>query len=330
MRDFWAASGHRLARRTPSGWLEVTDELLLAWLARPEMVPPQDACGAERALHGRLIRAPRQPVPAVEVAGLEDADARENWGLFLALRDRLLAAGTIEGAYLDIVRARQRMPPIFLDHLVQLCLRKALDGCDDPFVPRAAELFFRPQRASVRDGNLMLADAEIVGALEREQRHSPLTAMFGAQSLDTLTAENAATYWSRSDAHAMVLNFGGEPRARAGLAAAIGALVRHLLRVEVAVTPLLDVTEPDFRWFVGLDAEATAIGNALWRGELLPGLDRLIGLFRLDFLDAAGIDPRAMGHPVYLLMATSPEGDLRLKPQNLVVGLPLAEPVVGA
>ena len=36
---------------------------------------------------------------------------------------------------------------------------------------------------------------------------------------------------------------------------------------------------------------------------------------------AAGV----AGRPVYLAMATTPEGTLRLKPQNLLVNLPLAE-----
>jgi len=31
------------------------------------------------------------------------------------------------------------------------------------------------------------------------------------------------------------------------------------------------------------------------------------------------------GRPVYLAMAMTPEGGLRLKPQNLLVNLPLAE-----
>ena len=38
------------------------------------------------------------------------------------------------------------MPPLFLNQLVHLILRNALDGCTDPFVLRAAELMFRPQK----------------------------------------------------------------------------------------------------------------------------------------------------------------------------------------
>jgi hypothetical protein len=206
-------------------------------------------------------------------------------------------------------------------------LRNALDGFEDPFVLRAAELFFRPQKVTVREGAAVLADAELIAGIEEEARHYPLTAMFSAESLDLMSEANAWTYWSRSDAHAMAMNFGGDARARAGLAEAIAAFLRHLLGLDVQVEPLTDMREPDFRWFVGLDAEASAIGNALWRGEAA-ALDRLIGLFRLDIRDAAMVDPRVAGRPVYLMMAMTGDGIMRLKPQNLVMGLPLAtEPV---
>ena len=50
MREFWVSSGHHLTRRTEGGGLLVTDELLLAYLARPELVPPEEACDRERAV----------------------------------------------------------------------------------------------------------------------------------------------------------------------------------------------------------------------------------------------------------------------------------------
>jgi hypothetical protein len=52
---------------------------------------------------------------------------------------------------------------------------------------------------------------------------SPLTAMFsgGVDGLDVLGGGNEWTYWSRSDAHTTVLNFGGDPEARRGMAEAL-------------------------------------------------------------------------------------------------------------
>ena len=91
-REFWVSSGHHLTQRTEGGGLAVTDELLLAYLARPELMPPDDACGAERRLHASLMQNPRRAVAAEEIAALADADARENWTVLLRFRDRLLAA----------------------------------------------------------------------------------------------------------------------------------------------------------------------------------------------------------------------------------------------
>ena len=323
MREFWVASGHHLTQRNARGWLRVTDALLLAWLARPEVLPPEDACAAERALYARLRDAPCRPVAPVEVAAMADADARENWEFLLAMRDALLAAGTVEGGYLALVRQGVRLPPVLLDQLVQLILRNALDGCGDPHTLRAAELFFRPQRGHVRDGALILADAEVAAEAEALLHSAPLAALFsgGAETLDVLDEGNAWTYWSRSDAHTMALNLGGDPLARAGLAAAIAALVAHLLGHAVTVAPHVSVARADLRWYVGLDPVGTAIGDALWRGLPAPGT--IAGLFGLDFVDPGVMLPRVAGQTVWCILGLGADNTLRAKPQNLITGLPL-------
>lgn len=331
MREFWVSSGHHLTRRAEGGGLLVTDELLLAYLARPELVPPPEACGAERALHAALLADPRRPVGEAEIAALEDADARENWALMVAYRDRLAAAPTVEAAYLDLVRRGVGpIPPIFLNQLVHLILRNALDGEGDPYTLRAAELFFRPQRASVHEGALLLADDEVVEAHAAERPRSPLLDMFGRggeHDLDVLDDGNAWTYWSRSDAHTMALNLGSNPKSRAGLARAVERFVAHLLHVTVTVEPIAEMRDPDWRWFTGLDAEATRLGNALWRGEALSPDEagRIVSLLRLTFADTTRVEPKVRGRPVYLILAMTPDRVVRMKPQNLVTGLPLVE-----
>jgi hypothetical protein len=329
-REFWVSSGHHLTHRVPGGGLAVSDELILAYLARPELLPPDDACAVERALHAGLLRDPRRAVGSTEVGAIGDADARENWQLMLAFRDRLVGARTVEAAYLDLVRAgAPGMAPVFLNQLAHLILRNALDGCEDPYVLRAAEVFFRPQRVSFQDGAALLADAEVIEAHEAGASRSPLIAMLGKEpdvSLDVLDDANAWTYWSRSDAFTMALNLGSNPRSREGLARVIEVWVRHLLNEEVAVEPVGAIEDRDWRWFVGLDTEATRMGNALWAGEpVQPEVQgRVLALFRLRFADATRVDKRAAGHPVYLILAMTADRMVRLKPQNLIVGLPLA------
>jgi Family of unknown function (DUF6352) len=143
MNDFWISCGHHLLDRNASGGLVVTDEFLKAYFARPELMPPADACAVERRLHRELLADPRRPVGDEEIAEAADIDARENWQFVLAFRDLLLRHPTLEAAYLALVRSGSiALPPLFVNQLVHVILRNALDGCADPFVLRAAELLF--------------------------------------------------------------------------------------------------------------------------------------------------------------------------------------------
>jgi hypothetical protein len=312
-----------------TGDLAVTDELILAYLARRELFAPEEACIAERELHAVLINQPRRPVSRREIEALADPDARENWEVMVAFRDRLLAMPSIEAAYLDLIRRRMAgTPPLFLNQLAHLILRNALDGCDDPYVLRAGELLFRLQRVSFQSGTALLADAEVIDALEPGVGHSPLVTMLGQEpiaELDVMSDNNAWTYWSRSDAFTMVLDIGSDPKARQGLAHVIAAWIGHLLHIRMQVEPVVAIEDRDWRWFIGLDAEATRIGNALWNGEPLAddAYSRILALFRLTFVDIGEMEKRIAGYPVYILLAMTPDKLVRVKPQNLITGLPI-------
>ncbi len=325
MREFWVASGHHLTALDASGHMQVTDALILAWLARPEIIPPPEACAAERALHVRLLQTPRAAVSVMELANLKDADARENWQFLITLRDTLMNAGSVETGYLALVRGRVRLPHLFYDQLVQLILRNALEGCEDVYTLRAAEMLFRPQRAYLNEGALMLADDELVGELEGEIHSNPLFAMLngGVEQLDVLNEANAWTYWSRSDAHTMVLPFGADPLARAGMANALSRFVGHLFGLPTAVVAVQTAEDVDLQWYVGLDQTGTEIGNALWKGDAPDA--SLVGLFALTFLRPDGVAPQVRATPVYLLIGLDGSNVIRFKPQNLVTGLPLAD-----
>jgi hypothetical protein len=52
--------------------------------------------------------------------------------------------------------------------------------------------------------------------------------------------------------------------------------------------------------------------------------ERLLVLFRLEFADPADAAAGMAGKPVYLGLACRPDRTLKLKPQNLLVNLPLA------
>lgn len=323
MKEFWVSSGHQLARRAEGGGLVATDELLQAYLARPELAPPAEACAAELALHGRLSASPRAAVAPAEIAAIADADARENWGFFLRFRDRLAGAPTIEAAYLRLMSGSVDLPPLFVDHMTHLILRNALDGVEDPFTLRAGELFFRAQSGSLVDGALVLADSETVQTLGKPA--GPLQAMLGAgpaAEIDVMTADNAWTYWRRSDAFAMALPLGATPAARDGLARAMTAWIGHLTGLTATIEPTARFDDADLRWFVGLDAEGAAIGDRLWRGEArADDAGRIAALFVARLAPDPRLEAAAL-RPFPMILGMSVAKTLRMKPQNLVFGLP--------
>jgi Family of unknown function (DUF6352) len=326
-RDFWLSCGHHLLDRGADGGLIVSDEFLKAYLARPELTPPPNACLAERTLHQELLSDPRRPVGPVQIAAIADADARENWELMVAWRDHLARHATLEAAYLAIVRHELRFPHLFLDQLVQVILRNVLDDCEDVFMLRAAELFFRSQQLTSYEGSLMAADQETASRLSTGAP-SPLISLLGlrpAAEVDVLSEANACSYWERSDLFDMALDLTAGRRGLAALGEVIERWVRHLLAVDVAVDAVAELRDVTLCWYVGLDTHATQIGDALWNGDEVDqaARERVVGLYRLTFPADAEILERARGAPTYLLAAMSEELVVRLKPQNLITGLPV-------
>lgn len=328
MSDFWISSGHHLLDREPDGLLQVTDEFLKLYLARPEMIPPPEACAAERTLHAALLADPRVLVSASDIAAIADADARENWQLLIAFRDRLLRHKTLEGAYLELVREGVgKIPPLFINQLVHVILRNALDGVEDARVLRAAEIFFRTQRVTQHEGSLIAADEETIGGVNTAPV-TPLVSMLGIPAeaeIDIINDANADTYWERSDQFDMALDLTAGRNGLAALAQVMERWVSHVLAIDVSIEALAELADVDLTWYVGLDADATKIGDMLWHGEEIDDatLSRVVGLFRLNFRDPAIMHDKVRGDPVYLILAMTPDKTIRMKPQNLLTGLPV-------
>lgn len=328
MNDFWISSGHHLLDRGQNGELHVTDEFLKLYLARPELIPPPEACAVERTLHAALLADPRSPVSASDVAAIADPEARENWQLLTAFRDHLLRHKSLEAAYTDLVRKGVgKTPPLFINQLVHVILRNALDGIEDVRVLRAAELFFRPQRVTLHDGSLIVADEETVGGVSATPV-TPLVSMLGIPpeaEIDVINSDNADSYWKRSDQFDMALDLTAGRQGLEALAEAMQCWIAHVLGVDVTIEALAEMRDVNFAWYVGLDTDATAIGDMLWRGEDLDEatMARVIGLFRLTFRDSSVMLDKVRGEPVYLILAMTPDKTIRMKPQNLLIGLPV-------
>lgn len=338
MQNFWQSSGYNTLAKNDHGWLRVTPDYLRFILSRPELAPIAESGPRERALHQMLVDDPLHIVSADALAAMEDADARENYFHFLNLRKALLDAVTLERFYLQTFRKGViDIPPVFMEMAAHAITRGLLDGAggDDPdiYEIRAGELFFRRQRISTEGGQVLSADAETIqmfsesggfGSVGRllQQQGTPLASV----SMDVLTHENSQLYWLREDRYTYLLDL---TRGRAGeqaLARLLGRWAKHFLGVEIALESLGKVDDEAWRWHVGMDVESTAILNDLYEGREVEAerQQRLILLYRATFADARDMRADVAGKPVYLGIAINADNVLKLKPQNILLNLPLA------
>lgn len=354
--SIWSSCGHEHLVRDARGWLTPTDGYWRLWLDRPELALVEESCAAERALHAALMAAPTRAVAPAELDAFEDEDARANHRLFLAFRDAVVAAGSLEAAYVGFFQAGAiQVPPLFLDLVVQALVCRLLEDETDAWAWRAAEMLFRRQRVSVQDGRVLGGDSETLDLLNETGGLGELGrllvqggAALPATQIEVLGDDNAPQYLrSREGAgrfnfvldltheiqnelpHGLTLTM---TRSRSGLKALALVLekwVRHFHGVAVKIQPEARVEDPSWRWHVGLDVASTALLNDLYLGhEVDPERQRhLISLFRLSFADPQDMRADVRGKPVYLGLAMAADGLLKLKPQNLLHNLPLARPV---
>lgn len=331
--DFWQHCGYHLLDRASDGHLLVTDDYLRMYYARPELAPVAESCSAELGLHQSLLDAPRRAVSEEEISSLADTDAQDNYRVMLRFRDQLLAAPTLEGFYSRLFSQDIAVPPQFIHQTVEVILRGMLEGSGNGLLARAAEILFRQQRVSINEGAVMLADAETVdrhaesGGLGNLGRmllevNAPLRSL----DLDVLGEDNQAEYFRRDERYDTVLQINPGLPGSLALCEIITRWVAHFHGVRVKVTPIREIPDEEWVWHVGLDAEASAMLNDIYAGNEVEeeNMRRVVGLFRMDFTDEGVLLPELRGAPVFLGMAMSADGSLRMKPQNLLMNLPLA------
>jgi hypothetical protein len=334
MHDYWSRCGYRLLAQDDSGRLVVTDDFLRGLMDRPELAPIAQSCADERALHQRLLDQPRAAVDPLQLGAVRDEDARANYAIWLRFRQRLLARPTLEASYMALFQGEGvDVPPLFVHQLTQVLLRHTLGDGAAAMQARAAEMLFRTQRIAVQDGRVMAADDEIV------ERHA-VSANFGVlgellkqggaplrtAELDVLQADHDEIYWQRDENHDLVVSLNhGEP-ALEGLCRVLEGWIRYFLGAQVRIAVESAIDDDQWVWHVGLDAQASSVLNDLYQGREV-AKERMAGmlcLFRLEFEQPALMRPEIAGCPVYLAMAMDGDQRLKLKPQNLLLNLPLA------
>jgi hypothetical protein len=331
--DFWQSCGYHLLRKGPDGRLVVTDDYLRLYYSRPELAPVAESCAAERGLHASLLERPRREVAESEIGTIADADARENYRVMMRFRRELLAAPNLEAFYAALFQRDIAVPPDFIHHTAQVILRGILDGTGDGLEARSAELFFRRQRVSINDGAVMVADDETVemyasggsfGELGRLLREGQTPTR--AVELDVLDDKSAGRYFERDERYDTVLNLNPGRAGAAALCRVLERWITHFHGVRSTVKPVREIPDDEWVWHVGLDADATGMLNELYNGGEVEEarMRRVIGLYRVDFRDPVVLRPEMAGSPVFLGLAMAADNTLRMKPQNLLMNLPLA------
>jgi len=333
--DFWPTCGYDLLTPTAAGHLGVSDDFLRSLLQRPELAPVPASCAAELALFEQLLQAPRSEIAPSALAALQDRDAADNYAVWLRFRTRLLAWPTLEASYLALFQGEGvDVPPVMVQQLTQILLRHILGEEASALEARAAEMLFRPQKISIlEDGAVMAADEETV------ERHA-LSGGFGSLGellkqggvplrsvdLDVLVTENAEAYWPRSEHLDLVVSLNHGQPALDALCRVLERWIAYFLRVEVRIQTDREIVDEHWVWHVGLDAQASSLLNDLYTGVEVAEdrMRRLMCLFRLEFVNPADMLAEVAGRPVYLAMAMDEQNRLKLKPQNLLLNLPLA------
>ena len=336
MTNFWPHSAYKTLTVGSDKQLLVTDDFLRTYLLRPELNLVPESCAAERALHQRLSENPRAAISDEEISGMADPDIQVNYQVWLRYRAKLLAASSLENFYMSLFKGDgDDVPPLFITQLAQIFIRHILGEDCHPLDARMGELFFRVQKITVLEDSVgMAADDEIVTRNAQAGETGNILDLLKSKSmsmrsidLDVLHEENADLYWEKNEDYdfAVQLNFSQPPINH--FCRVLEKWIQHFLGAQVRITPMQQITDPKWSWHVGLDAAATDILNKLYNKEPVDSdeLEKVICLFRLDFIDEAAVTQSQAGKPVYMGIAMNDEKQLKLKPQNLLFNLPLAK-----
>lgn len=333
-RSFWPSCGYHLLTHNESGHLVVSDDFLRFLLERPELALIEESCEAERALQQALMLDPRCDVAENALSALADQDAAENYRVWLRFRQRLLAHPTLEASYLALFKGVD-VPPMLVQQLTQVLLRHVLGDQASGMQARAAEMLFQTQKISVTDdGAVMAADNETVERLAIQSNFGGVGKLLQeggiklrSVDLDVLNTDSMQEYWSRSEALDWVIALNKDQPAINALCEVMSQWIAHFLGVQVKIRTESQIVDEHWVWHVGLDAQASAVLNDLYQSqEVEPDrLERMLCLFTLEFVDPNDMLAQVRGKPVYLAMAMDTDKRLKLKPQNLLLNLPLSQ-----
>ena len=333
--DYWRDCGHCLLEVNQRNHLVVTDAYLAHLLDRPELAPVETSCQAEHDIFSQLLEQPRAQIDPQSLSRIKNIDVADNLRVWMRFRDRLLACATLEESYTALFRGGKiDVPPMLIDEVVQVLTRHILGPTASAIDARIAELFFRTQSVSInKDSAILAADAQTIASVAAKSGFGALGKLLrgggislASDNLTVLTTDNQSVYWSREGLFDMAISLNRAHHGMTSLCQLIEKWVLHFLDVAVTVRALGTIEDDRWAWHAGLDAQSSGMLNDLYLGKALAPSrrERLLSLFTLIFNDPSQMLTSLQGRPVYMAIAIDEARQLRLKPQNLLLNLPLA------
>jgi hypothetical protein len=292
--------------------LEHIDIFLRDLLASPQLALVAESCASEANLHKALQASPLQKVSDAELTALADADARDNYAFYLRLQTELLAAGSLEAYYLQLVRsAAVTVPQDVMDALIENITLRMMDATTNPTVDKniavqyaAAEWLYKRQAVHLEDGRVM-------HDVPRDSVTEPLDLSHGM---------------ANELSHGLIFRLSNANSGLKAMSQVLEKWIAHMLKIEVSIRHVAKVDDPAWRWHIGLEATSTGLLNDLYTGADVSEdrLKSLVSLFKLEFKNASDMRIDVAGKPVYLGLAMDANGHVKIKPQNLLLNLPIA------
>ena len=151
------------------------------------------------------------------------------------------------------------------------------------------EVFFRTQRVTLHDGSLIVADEKQSGSQHCAGDCSFPCGIPRKPRLTSSAVTMSAVIGIAATSSDMALDLTAGREGLDALAKAMRRWIAHLLGIDVDIEALTELQDVNLAWYVGLDVDATKIGDMLWNGEDIEEaiMGRVVGLFRLRFRDPA-------------------------------------------
>jgi Family of unknown function (DUF6352) len=331
---FWPSSALAHFTVNADQQLLFSPDYFRALLTRVELAPIPESCANECALHDRLLADPLQALSEAQIKAITDPDAQDNYRIFTRYRAHCLAAPTVAAAYLNLFKGDGvSVPPLFVHELTQALLHHILQTEPKALEVRMAEFLFRAQKVTVLDDkSVMAADHETVETHAETAGFGSLGEMLRKQNvnlrsldLDVLTDDNGEAFWGRDERHDFAVSLNrGQPALKA-FCSVLEKWLGYFLGSKVTIQHRAEIADERWLWHVGLDAQASSILNDLYNNEEVSPdrLERLLCLFELRFEEPELLRPALRGKPIYLALAMDEHNLVKVKPQNLLLNLPL-------